>query len=64
MFNIFALFFQMSAKNLEKFNKAEMSNAAREDEASRTSMFKAQLKLEKTPEETVKFNKVSCYTKN
>lgn len=49
--------FQMSTKNLEKFNKAEMSNAAKEDDASRSAMYKNQ-KLEKLPEETVQFNKV------
>lgn len=51
----------MSTKNLEKFNKAEMSNASKEDDASHSSMYKNQAKVEKNPEETVKFNKVSCF---
>lgn len=46
----------MSTKNLEKFTKSEMANAI-EDEVSRSSLFRSQLKQE--PEEnTVKFNKV------
>ncbi|XP_035230883.1 SR-related and CTD-associated factor 4-like isoform X2 [Stegodyphus dumicola] len=48
---------EMSTKNLEKFTKAEMSNSA-DDDVSRSSLFKTQMKVEKPPEEnTVKFNK-------
>lgn len=48
---------EISAKNLEKFNKVEMSNAVKEEEMSRSLAYKNQVKVEKAPEETVKFNK-------
>lgn len=49
----------MSTKNLEKFNKAEMSNAVKEDDAARSAAYKSKAKLDKAPDETVKFNSVS-----
>lgn len=47
---------EMSTKNLEKFTKAEMTSAI-EDEVSRSSMYRTQIKQENLPEDnTVKFN--------
>ncbi|GFY45306.1 hypothetical protein TNIN_182471 [Trichonephila inaurata madagascariensis] len=47
---------EMSTKNLEKFTKAEMTSAI-EDEASRSSLFRTQVKQDNVPEDnTVKFN--------
>ncbi|GFS78701.1 hypothetical protein NPIL_279881 [Nephila pilipes] len=47
---------EMSTKNLEKFTKAEMTSAI-EDEVSRSSLYRAQIKQENIPEDnTVKFN--------
>ncbi|GBN42227.1 Protein SCAF8, partial [Araneus ventricosus] len=48
---------EMSTKNLEKFTKSEMANAI-EDEVSRSSLFRTQLKQDNLPDDnTVKFNK-------
>ncbi|PRD35704.1 UNVERIFIED_CONTAM: hypothetical protein NCL1_10681 [Trichonephila clavipes] len=47
---------EMSTKNLEKFTKAEMTSAI-EDEVSRSSLYRTQVKQDNVPEDTtVKFN--------